>query len=1064
MDSKETSETQTVQPGMELKEPEASSSVVETCSATSPSGLSKYSLLLKVLKGREQRRGGSIKDTQTSENKYADHESQDNHQIPHKQKMESKRYELSKLRDGTPNATRTTYIPDGTPKDDTNVPEVKKSVLSLGTEDDWESDEETQNLVSHNQIQGEFCDNDNYDKGKYDSDFKNSSVMTSVKSHRATHQSNPFGRILDKFDIFSCRIKVSAYAKTISGELEEASKPLSDLEKCLLDIKSSSSHSELMEKIFSFTKCIEENNGLASVFLLNFTQYISSQLVLENNLIELSGFVVCLIPCIEAAVKVHIPQDVISEIKNQNLIQRLLISTATLFKEEAKYKESSIKAVMEYGKDKNPAKAHITRMKTEDSKTLFQETFGDIGPQADLYTIYFWYIINICEIEIKDGNQSSMISMTKDLETSGKFMNILPMCELRSRESKLPSLNERQKIQQHSDPKVTQVSDSTTTPATSTTTSTCISNSTATTITTSSSFIHATANESRFQWVEFRLGQLYENGVTFLVNMQNWQEKLQEVSRSVQSLEVKKQVKFSPSLGSTFAIFLQGGIKTLTGKVNITYIRVRVVRVMGPVVCVYGIDTGTSHTCGTIDLILLPANILSHPPAGRLALLPVTPTPDASSITPNLALVLALVRHSDLALDLQGVDIRPLGKWLQCDDLVPLTLQLLQAVANISQNADRLCDICSILTNYMEHRVCRKNSHDFPFDENLPKLLISVMHNSLKARLTAAKNGAFRLLYEIGLQTGSESVWEALKTLLGGKEILERWSQLSWKVSRLGANSKPDSRKVTSIGDKEHHQQADPSMSIMRVAEMASDRNWDLEIRSSIRTRQLMTHQELKEGWHWDGQEVLAANVGVLCSGHVLNVTNDETHHIILDKSIPNIRMNTILQIILGMLNTGLGGKIYIGLNSQGIVQGAKMSRDHRDCFMLGFSKLVTSEIYPMLMPCNSLIQFIPVVRSGMTSTGLPPVSSSQSTTLPSDSSGFVIIMIVRPQPNTIYRCRDDPEALLMREGGVNTFVRGQKAAQLMNTCAMWVKELQEEVAKEKQLMLNTILSEDKLV
>lgn len=75
-------------------------------------------------------------------------------------------------------------------------------------------------------------------------------------------------------------------------------------------------------------------------------------------------------------------------------------------------------------------------------------------------------------------------------------------------------------------------------------------------------------------------------------------------------------------------------------------------------------------------------------------------------------------------------------------------------------------------------------------------------------------------------------------------------------------SSKPDSRKVTSIGDKEHHQQADPSMSIMRVAEMASDRNWDLEIRSSIRTRQLMTHQELKEGWHWDGQEVLAANVG----------------------------------------------------------------------------------------------------------------------------------------------------------------------------------------------------------
>lgn len=41
---------------------------------------------------------------------------------------------------------------------------------------------------------------------------------------------------------------------------------------------------------------------------------------------------------------------------------------------------------------------------------------------------------------------------------------------------------------------------------------------------------------------------------------------------------------------------------------------------------------------------------------------------------------------------------------------------------------------------------------------------------------------------------------------------------------------------------------------------------------------------------------------GELCSGHVLNVTNDETHHIILDKSVPNIRMNTVLQVFYSVL------------------------------------------------------------------------------------------------------------------------------------------------------------------
>ncbi|XP_047470326.1 uncharacterized protein LOC125026001 [Penaeus chinensis] len=1044
-----TSGLHSVTPRNNLKEPETS--VVETYLPSSSSlGLSKYSLLLKLLKTRGQRRIGGTKSAQTVND--GSHSN--------KQK-ETKRCEIFKLRHERFNGTGTNYTPDCTISQQSNITEVEKNMLSSGLEDDWSSDEEMQYFGSYSQAQREFHNKINLNEGgESDSNCKNSSDLTCVKPCRTIRQSDPFGRILDKFDIFICRIKVSLYAKTISGDLEDASESLSDLGNCLLDIKSSFSYSEVIEKLSSFTKCIENNSGLASVFLLHFTQYISSELALENNLREISGFVECMSPCIEAAIKGYISQDVISDIKNQNLIQNLLLSVAALFKEETKYKESSIRTIMEYGKGANPAKAQIIRMSTEDSKTIFQETFADVGPHMDLYTIYFWYIINVCKLEVKDGKQSSMISMTKALEASGKFINTLPTSELKSRKSELLSINEKQNVHQPGEFKVIQANDTSAFAAPSSSSSTCSPITASSPVTASSPPSTPTpASELRYQWVDFRLGQLYENGVAFLVNMENWQEKLLEISRLVQNLEVKKHVRFSPSLGATFALFLREGLRTLTGKASVAYIRVRVVRVVGPVVCVYGIDTGTTHTCHSVDLILLPSTVLSQLPAGRLAFLPVAPTPEVSSLTHTLALLLALIQHSDLSLDLQGVDIRPVAKWLHCDDLVPLTVQLLQAVVDVTQNADRLCNICSLLTDYLERTVYRKSSLEFPIDESLPKMLISVMQKSPKARFTAAKNGAFMPLCEIGMQTGSKSAWEALKTLLGGKESLGRWSQLSQKVSKLHAFSNPDSLKAASIADKEQHDQSDPSMRVMRVADLASDRTWDLEIRSSIKSRQLVAYNELKEGWHWVGQEVLTADVGELCSGHILNVTNDETHHIILDKSVPNIRMNTVLQIILGMLNTGLGGKIYIGLSSKGIVCGAKMTRVQRDCFMLGFSKLVTSEIFPMLLPCNSLIQFIPVVRPGSTLNVLPSLSSSLHTTLPSDAS--VIIMTVKPQPNTIYRCRDDPEALLLREGGVNTFVRGQKTAQMINASAMWTKELQEEVEKEKQLLLNTISSED---
>ena len=55
---------------------------------------------------------------------------------------------------------------------------------------------------------------------------------------------------------------------------------------------------------------------------------------------------------------------------------------------------------------------------------------------------------------------------------------------------------------------------------------------------------------------------------------------------------------------------------------NVSFLRVRVVRVTQSACQVYGVDTGILHECRVKDLVLLPASIINLPPCGRLARLP----------------------------------------------------------------------------------------------------------------------------------------------------------------------------------------------------------------------------------------------------------------------------------------------------------------------------------------------------------------------------------------------------------------------------------------------------------
>ncbi|XP_045599143.2 uncharacterized protein [Procambarus clarkii] len=810
----------------------------------------------------------------------------------------------------------------------------------------------------------------------------NSEIIYNEKSRSTSvKEDSSFKRVKEQLKIFHLRIKVNILAQPLPATSNEEKEWYSRLEIHINELRSAKSQVDLVEKLSVFSSALKSDMYLGNCFLISLMSYAQSVLDLENNLAEICDIIMCLIPCINVVVTKKINKKTINVIKNDNIIQTLYKSMINVFKQETRYTEGSIRELLRH-KDDSKIKVHIARMTPQESKKLFQETFADPGNPADMYLIYTWQILNIYEVREDNMQGTSVLSLTQLLEDSGKFINIVPTKDLKSKEGKVPFKNVTKMPALQSSDNLKKNSNS------------------------------KAMIDLSFEWADFHVGQLYENGVVFLINMTDWLDCLKEISSAIEKLEVKKKVKFLPSLGSTYSLPLQHGICILNGKEDLAYIRVKVVRSAGPVAWVYGIDTGSIHMCEVGDLILLPAAVINYPPCGRLALLPLVPAPCATMVSPSLTLLVVLAQCSDLAEDLCNVNIWSIASLMQVKELTQLTLELLRAIVENIPKTDLLPDVCSVIT----------------------------------------------ALCNLGLKTGEQQAFQVVKMLLGGRKAMKKWSSLSRKVSHIHHkrglhNWKPQRDTVQALSTPSD---TDSSPAIICLAVMTSpDRNWDLEVRGTIKSKQLVPYQS-HGGWCQDKGQIITTYTGELHYGSMFNVLNDDTHHIILEKSVPNIRMNTLLQIILGMLNTGLGGKIYIGLNQLGIVEGVRTSRNQRDCFMLGFTKLITSEIYPMVLPCDSLIQFIPIIRSGNLTKATQ--SSPASSTHPSESDYYVIILTVRPQQSTLYRYRDDPEPIFVREGGVTNTLRGQQLDQRLLSSAKEVCELQQQVSQEKQSMLDMIL------
>ncbi|KAG0724231.1 hypothetical protein GWK47_041015 [Chionoecetes opilio] len=208
------------------------------------------------------------------------------------------------------------------------------------------------------------------------------------------------------------------------------------------------------------------------------------------------------------------------------------------------------------------------------------------------------------------------------------------------------------------------------------------------------------------------------------------------------------------------------------------------------------------------------------------------------------------------------------------------------------------------------------------------------MHKSSKLSLVLAKRGVFPALCEAALTWQREDAWMCIKALLGRQQLIRDFLHHHSDPTHLAAPRRnlklqpcltrtPDTR--------------DTSTTVMELADItAPDYSRFLKMDASYASPQLASYRACPGKLCSDTEEVLISQTTVLERGHHLGVKTDLTHHLLQERNVSSLCSETLLQIILGMLNTHLGGKIYIGLNQFGVVQGVKMTRDQQDCFLLG--------------------------------------------------------------------------------------------------------------------------------
>lgn len=733
---------------------------------------------------------------------------------------------------------------------------------------------------------------------------------------------------------------------------------------------------------------------------------------MKENLDTIKVTIRYLLPCVNIALKNQPKEQIPNKLLKDDFFPNLYRSIVNTFRNESMYQEGSATDILNYqNTEDRTVKAHVVRMNQGDSKRTFQETFGDCGDLASLYLIYVWQIYMIYEIRKESSGHSSIHSLTQTMEKSGKYIVVVPNKDLKKMALTDPfsPAGRYHKILTQTD-KVA---------------------------------ARHPIPDLDFEWTDFRISVLHPNGVAFLVNSASWKDGLRKISSTIEDLEVKRSLRFLPALGSTFGLSVkQSGTNTHKEVEGVSFIRVRVVRVTQSSCGVYGIDTGSFHQCRARELVLLPASIINLPPCGRLARLPVVPSPVSSSVAPVLCLVAALAQHTTFALSLSQGDIQQASLWLQVAELSLPTLHFLKALTCQPASHHLLSTAALAVVDHLL-RVTESDQQNREVTILLISILTLIMNKSSKISLMLVRRGLFTALCEAALTWRCEEAWKCMQVLFGRKQLIRKFLSHNTRAAHIAAPVR--NLKSLQPCKARSPDSLDTSPTVMQMANLtAPDYNWDLKMRATFPSPQLVQNS-CPGKWCWDKEEVLSSHTSVLQRGHRLGVKTDRTCYLLQERNVSSICSDTLLQIILGMLNTHLGGKIYIGLNQFGVVEGVKMTRDQQDSFLLGFCKIVTSDIYPSLLPCDSAVRFVPVQQ--------PDAASPLS-----EFAYYVVILTIQPEPKQVYFPKDNSGKLCMRDGGVTLTLDRSRRTELLSKYHIWAEELEQQVKEEKRALLQLAL------
>ncbi|XP_076046847.1 uncharacterized protein LOC143028519 isoform X2 [Oratosquilla oratoria] len=532
--------------------------------------------------------------------------------------------------------------------------------------------------------------------------------------------------------------------------------------------------------------------------------------------------------------------------------------------------------------------------------------------------------------------------------------------------------------------------------------------------------------EVSHELIDLRIKHIHRNGVVFTVNQENWNDKVKEISTSIAKLRVKKMLNHEPTPGSTYAFHIHPSlVQTWKLSPEVVFVRLRVVKVTGDSVHAFAMDIGQVMTCLWRTLQLLPAQLICIPPCGRLARLPITFLAGNCQVKAVYALLLSLVHHVDT---IEDIDLSVVHHWIKDTSLMQHTLHLLLALSRKVNDHSILKQISSIIAGYLQEEVLRKN-----VDILNVQMAIQVIKEVIEIwdgiRITIAKGGGFIALCELAHQIEMEEVWETIGTVLWGRR-----DDASWRKNRC--------RRTIEIGSVEWKgcscKAKSTCASIKQGQYYSGHHTVAMEKRQQVASlpKQLVrpnSHRICHSQHHWQYHEEW------LRQGCIITIEKNLNHYIFHEKNVNNFKMDILLQITLGILNAGNGGKIYIGLTSDRVVEGIKMSRIQRDCFKLSFSKLLTEQVKPSIQPCDFFIKYTPVKKQ-----------MELDTT--AKESLFLITITLQRGIGIIHYA--DPTLIYKYEHGVPLLQRGSALNHLLKENEKWEAQQEADVAMERTMFL----------